>query len=74
MWLILPLLIAVVFVIFATARLKLHPFLALLVAAFVYGLLCRTMTLEEAVKSVNEGFGGTIGSIEARWDSSLRSE
>ena len=63
MWLLMLLLLAVVFIIFATTRLKLHPFLALLMAAFGYGVFCREMSLEQVVQSVNSGFGGTIGYI-----------
>ena len=54
---------AVVFIIIATTRLNLHPFLALLIAAFGYGILCSKMSLEDVVQSVNAGFGGTIGHI-----------
>lgn len=46
----------------ATTRLKLHPFLALLVAAFGYGLLAG-MEPGAVVESINGGFGGTIGYI-----------
>ncbi len=63
MWLLILLLLSVVFIIIATTRLKLHPFLALLIAAFGYGILCRKMSLEQVVESVNAGFGGTIGYI-----------
>lgn len=63
MWLLILLLLAVAFIIFATTRLKLHPFLALLIAAFGYGVFCREMSLEQVVQSVNAGFGGTIGYI-----------
>jgi GntP family gluconate:H+ symporter len=63
MWLLMLLLLAVVFIIVATTRLKLHPFLALLIAAFGYGIFCREMSLEQVVQSVNAGFGGTIGYI-----------
>ena len=38
MWLLILLLLAVVFIIIATTKLKLHPFLALLIAAFEYGI------------------------------------
>ena len=55
--------IAVIFIIVATAQFKIHPFLALLLAAFGYGVFCRTLSLEEVVISVNQGFGGTIGHI-----------
>jgi GntP family gluconate:H+ symporter len=63
MWLLILLLIAVVFIIIATTKLNLHPFLALLIAAFGYGILCGKMSLEQVVESVNAGFGGTIGQI-----------
>ena len=63
MWLLILLLIAVVFIIVATTRLNLHPFLALLIAAFGYGMFCGNMSLAEVVQSVNAGFGGTIGYI-----------
>jgi len=63
MLLLILLLLAVVFIIVATTRLKLHPFLALLISAFMYGIFSGTMTLEDVVKSVNAGFGGTIGYI-----------
>ncbi|MBL7146429.1 MAG: GntP family permease, partial [Phycisphaerae bacterium] len=63
MWLLILLLLAVVFIIIATTRLNLHPFLALLIAAFGYGILCGKMSLEQVVEAVNAGFGGTIGYI-----------
>jgi GntP family gluconate:H+ symporter len=63
MWLVILLLLTIVFIIVATTRLKLHPFLALLIAAFGYGLLCGKMSPQEVVESVNAGFGGTIGYI-----------
>ena len=63
MWLLILLLLAVVFIILATTRLKLHPFLALLISAFGYGIISGRMSLQEVVESVNAGFGGTIGYI-----------
>jgi GntP family gluconate:H+ symporter len=63
MWLLILLVLAVVFIIVATAKFDLHPFLALLVAALGYGVLCRTMSLEDVVRSINDGFGGTVGYI-----------
>lgn len=63
MWLVILLVLSVIFIILATTRLKLHPFLALLIAAIGYGLLCRKMSLEDVITSVNTGFGGTIGYI-----------
>lgn len=63
MWLVILLLLSVVFIIVATTKLKLHPFLALLVSAFGYGVFCGKMSLAEVVLSVNSGFGSTIGDI-----------
>ena len=63
MWLLILLLLAVVFIIVATTRLNLHPFLALLISAFGYGIFCGKMSLEEVIQSVNAGFGSTIGYI-----------
>jgi gluconate:H+ symporter, GntP family len=56
------LLLAVAFIIYATTRLRLHPFLALLAAAFLTGFLVR-MPLTELVQAVNGGFGAIMGSI-----------
>jgi len=63
MFLLFLLVVAVVFIVLTTAKLKIHPFLALLIAAFGYGVLSHELTLEEVAKSVNQGFGGTIGHI-----------
>jgi len=63
MWLIILLLLAIVFIILSTTRLKLHPFLALLLAAFAYGILSGRMSLVDVVASVNGGFGDTVGKI-----------
>jgi gluconate:H+ symporter, GntP family len=62
MLLLILLVVAIAFIIYATARLKLHPFLALLITAFGFGILSG-MPLADVVKSVNDGFGGTIGYI-----------
>lgn len=62
MWLLFLLVLAIAFIIFATARLKMHAFLALLLAAFGFGILSG-MPLNTVIKSVNDGFGGTIGYI-----------
>ena len=63
MWLLLLLIGSVGFIVLATAKLRLHPVFALLGAAFGYGMLSGTMSLDEVVQSVNTGFGGTIGAI-----------
>ncbi|MEN6427862.1 MAG: GntP family permease [Phycisphaerales bacterium] len=63
MRLLILLAFSIVFIIVTTTRFKLHPFLALLFAAFGYGISCGTMSLPEVVTAVNTGFGGTIGDI-----------
>lgn len=60
--LIVFLLLAIAFIVISTAKFKLHPFLALIIAAIGYGL-CTGMPLADIVKSVNNGFGNTVGSI-----------
>ncbi|MFD1851505.1 GntP family permease [Oceanobacillus bengalensis] len=60
--LIILILIGVLFVIFATAKLKLHPFMSLLIAAFGIGIIAG-LPLADVVEAVNGGFGGLMGSI-----------
>jgi len=61
-WLIILLVLSVIFIIFATARLTLHPFLVLLFTAVLFGIFSG-MSLTEIVDSITGGFGGTLGSI-----------
>jgi GntP family gluconate:H+ symporter len=63
MWLIFLLFLSIAFIIITTSILKWHPFLALLVAAFGFGIGSGTMTLADVVAAVNSGFGNTIGYI-----------
>lgn len=53
---------AILFIVYSTVRVKLHPFLALLLAAFGVGLLSG-LPAEETVTAITGGFGGTLGSI-----------
>jgi gluconate:H+ symporter, GntP family len=62
MLLILLLVASVAFLILATSRLHLHPFLALLFTAIGYGLFSG-MPLNLIASSINEGFGATIGHV-----------
>jgi gluconate:H+ symporter, GntP family len=62
MFLILLLVASVVFIVVSTVKFQLHPFLALIFAAIGFGLFAQ-MPLLEVVKSINDGFGATIGSI-----------
>lgn len=60
--LVLYLVISVLLIIFLTARLKVHPFIALLLVALMYGIAAG-MPAENIIKSVNDGFGKTLGGI-----------
>jgi GntP family gluconate:H+ symporter len=59
---VLYLILSVLLIIFLTARLKVHPFIALLLIALLYGF-ASGMTADAIIKSVNEGFGKTLGGI-----------
>lgn len=59
---LLLLLFSILFIIFSTTRLRLHPFLALLLAAVAYGLVSG-MPVHQIIESINSGFGGTLGHI-----------
>lgn len=62
-WLLIGLLVlTIIFIVLSTARFKLHPFLALLLAAYGLGLLAGLPPLE-VIAAITEGFGGTVGSI-----------
>lgn len=56
------LIISVALIILLTARLKVHPFVALLLVAIFYGV-ASGMPLNEIIVSVNTGFGNTLGGI-----------
>lgn len=56
------LLISVILLILLTAKWHLHPFLALLFVALFFGL-ASGMNTETIIKSVNDGFGNTLGKI-----------
>ncbi len=62
MTLLILLVLSIAFIVLATARLGMHPFLALLAAALGFGLLAG-MPAGDVIAAVNAGFGGTIGSI-----------
>ncbi|WP_346234786.1 GntP family permease [Lysinibacillus telephonicus] len=55
-------LIGVLFVVFATAKLKLHPFLALIISSFFVGI-ASGMPLLDVVTNINTGFGSLMTSI-----------
>ncbi|MGB3595446.1 MAG: GntP family permease, partial [Pseudomonas neustonica] len=62
MGLVLILVALIAFIVLATARLKLHPFLALLGAALLAGFAYQVPTME-IVKTITSGFGGILGYI-----------
>ena len=62
MGLVLILVALIVFIVLATTRLKLHPFLALLAAAFIAGFAYQ-LPSAEIVKNIAGGFGGILGYI-----------
>ncbi|RXJ86611.1 GntP family permease [Arcobacter sp. CECT 8985] len=60
--LVIILLIAIAFIVFATSKLKLHPFIALLIAA--YGIAMSVgMGYIEISKTITKGFGGILAYI-----------
>lgn len=59
---IILLLLSVAIIVVLTAKLNVHPFLALLGAALFFGL-CSSMPLDTIIKSINDGFGITLGKI-----------
>lgn len=62
MLIIILLILCIIFIIISTTRLKLHPFLALLAACFLFGLFSG-MSARLILESIETGFGGTIGKI-----------
>ncbi|MCW7552346.1 GntP family permease [Endozoicomonas gorgoniicola] len=62
MYLVLILMAVVAFVVIATSRLKLHPFITLLLAAFITALAAG-MPPGEIAPTISSGFGGILGSI-----------
>ena len=60
--LIVLLILAIAFIVVSTTRFKLHPFLALIIAAIGYGL-GSGIPLNQIIQSVNNGFGSTVSSI-----------
>lgn len=61
-YLVVLLAVAIAFIVLATARYALHPFLVLLAAAYGLGLLAG-LSPTDVIAAISEGFGGTIGGI-----------
>ncbi len=62
MLLVVVLLLCVLFIIISTARFGLHPFLSLLIATLLFGLLAG-MPFSSITGAINNGFGSTLGHI-----------
>ena len=62
MILVILLIASVFLIVISTSKYKLHPFLALIFTAILFGLFSG-MPLDKIVESINQGFGGTIGQI-----------
>ncbi|PKR77086.1 gluconate transporter [Halalkalibacillus sediminis] len=60
--LVLVIIASVLLVIGLTAKLNLHPFLSLIIAAFALGIVAG-LPLSDVVAAVNDGFGGLMGGI-----------
>ncbi len=60
--LLIILLVSVLFIVIMTSRLKVHPFLVLLLAAIGVGISTR-LPLQEIVFALRGGFGNTLGGI-----------
>lgn len=60
--LVFYLVLCVFLIVLFTAKIKVHPFIVLLVVALLYGFLSG-MPVESILSSVNEGFGNTLGGI-----------
>lgn len=59
---ILYLLLSIVLIVFLTVRWRVHPFIALLLAALFYGFAAG-MPMPKIIESINGGFGDTLGKI-----------
>ncbi|WP_100614158.1 GntP family permease [Confluentibacter citreus] len=59
---VIYLVISVLLIIFLTSKLKVHPFVVLLLVAILYGIVSG-MPLNQIITSVNTGFGNTLGGI-----------
>lgn len=56
------LVLCILFIVLSSTKIKLHPFLALLLAAIGFGVFTG-MPLSQVVQSINTGFGNTLGYI-----------
>ncbi|MGE5573252.1 MAG: GntP family permease [Bacteroidota bacterium] len=61
-WLLIVLVAVVVFIIYVTASVRMHAFLALILASFIMGLLAK-MPVLVLLDNITKGFGSTVSSI-----------
>lgn len=61
-WLLVILAAAIIFIIWGTAKLGLHAFLVLLLAAYAVGLVAG-LPAADVISAITSGFGGTLSSI-----------
>lgn len=61
-WLLVVLVAVVVFIIYVTASVRMHAFLALILASFIMGLLAK-MPVLALLDNITKGFGSTVSSI-----------
>ncbi len=54
--------LVIAFIVFATAKLKWHPFLVLILASFITAF-CFRLPLDEIANIIGKGFGGILGYI-----------
>ena len=54
--------LSVALIVWLTAKLNIHPFLALIGASLFFGL-CSGMPFDLILTSIEDGFGGTLGKI-----------
>lgn len=59
---ILAFIFSIFFIVFTSTRLKVYPFLSLILGALLFGLITG-MPLQSILDNINTGFGGTIGNI-----------
>ncbi len=61
-WPSVLLVLSILFIIVSTVRWRLHPFLSLIFAAFLFGIFSK-MKLADIISAITGGFGGTVSSI-----------
>ncbi|MFN3784106.1 MAG: GntP family permease [Spirosomataceae bacterium] len=62
MLLLIYLFLSIVFIVYATSKWKIHPFLVLLMASFFFGFLA-DLSSDKLLKAIQTGFGDTLGNI-----------